>query len=429
EVGLALLFTVVFFGLSGLLASKVLGRPQLGGAILPVAMLSVIGQAAYTVTTSGLVGLGKYEHAAVFQVAQGATRLVVSVGLILLGLGVMGAVAGYTIAFFVSGLLGVGMVAGMSGKGLPPGLKADLTTGVTYAWPVYLSILASGFVAPAINTTLALTVSNSQIGAYALAATFSSLIALFTYPITTALFPLFSRKSSDPSVQAKTYETSVWFTGLLVLPVTAFIIAFSGPLMVTFYGKAYSFGSNYLALLAAISLFAGLGSLAWSALLSGVGHTRDVLVVTALGSAVSVALAVILIQFMGVSGAIVGQIIGTGVQLALGTWMVARRLGTRLKLGPVWKLYVSAAVAAVITYPISFLIKTPEISFVAGAVVYVLLFIPLLALLKTMSKEGMASLRSYLGFSPAVSRPLEYVIRYYYLVARTHEAWRSEQSS
>ncbi len=58
EVGLSVVFTAVFYLLSGILASNVLDRPQIAGLILPVAMLSVVGQAAYTVTTSGLIGWG-----------------------------------------------------------------------------------------------------------------------------------------------------------------------------------------------------------------------------------------------------------------------------------------------------------------------------------------------------------------------------------
>lgn len=418
EVGLAAVFTAVFFGLSGALASRVLNRPQIAGLILPVAMLSVVGQAAYAVTSSGLIGLGRYDRAAMFQALQGLTKLVVSVGLVLLGFGVLGAVAGYTVAFFVSGILGMGVVLSMSGASLPKGLKDDLATGIGYGWPVYLSVLASGFVAPAINTTLALTVSNAQIGGYALAGTFSSLIALFTYPIGTALFPLFSRRVDDHISLGKTYQTSVWFTGLLVLPVASFIMVFSGPLMVTVYGRAYAFGAVYLALFAAINLLAGLGSVSWSALLNGIGHTRDVLSTTLLGSAVSVGAAVGLIGSIGVAGAVAGQIVGACVTLAVGTWMVRRRLGVGLGLESGWRIYLSAVISALISYPISWLVKTPQISLVLGAAVYVAVFIPILAALRTMDKDAIEALRRYFGFSKVFSWPLGIALRYYEVVAR-----------
>ena len=418
EVGLAVAFTAVFLLLSGVLASRVLNRPDIGATILPIAILSVVGQAAYTVTASGLFGLGRYGSAALFQALQGLTKLVVSVVLILAGFGVAGAVAGYTASFFVSGLLGLILVMAISGAAIPKGLKADLTTGVHYGWPVYLSVLASGFVAPAINTLLALTVSNSQIGGYSTAGTFNSLIALFTYPIATVLFPLFSRKVDEPVSLAKTYRTSVWFTGLLVVPVASFVIAFSVPLMVTFYGRAYSFGAEFLAVFASINLLAGLGSLSWSALLNGIGRTRDALVSTAIGSAVSVISAILLIRGVGTVGAIAGQAVGTAVMLFLGVWMVRRSLRVGLALSAPWKIYLSAGLTGLVTYPISWLVEQPEASLVLGAAVFVVVFIPLLAVFRTVSPEAMDSLRSYLGFSKLISRPLEVAIRYYKLVAR-----------
>jgi O-antigen/teichoic acid export membrane protein len=418
EVALAVVFTVVFLFLSGVLSTTILNRPGIGATILPISILSIVGQSAYTVTASGLIGLGRYGNAALLQALQGLTKLVVSVVLVLTGFGVAGAVAGYTASFFVSGILGVILVMSISGAAIPKGIKADLTTGLHYGWPVYLSVLASGFVAPAINTVLALTVSNSQIGGYSAAGTFNSLITLFTYPIATALFPLFSRKVDDPEVLGRTYRTSVWFTALLVVPVASFIMAFSGPLMLTFYGRAYAFGADFLTVFASTNLLVGLGSLAWSALLNGIGRTRDALVSTAIGSGVSVVAAVAMIRTIGTVGAIAGQVVGTGVMLTMGVLMVRRRLRARLGLTSPWKIYLSAWLAAAAALPIALFVGQPEISLVFGAVVFVAVFIPILAVFRTLNDEAIDALRGYLSFSKMISQPLEIAIRYYRLIAR-----------
>lgn len=418
EVGLAVIFTAVFFGLSGVLASRVLNRPQIAGLILPVAMLSVVGQAAYTVTTSGLIGLGRYDRAAIFQALQGLSRLVVSVGLVLLGFGVLGAVTGYTAAFFVSGFLGILLVLSMSGAAIPKGLRVDLSTGVRYGWPVYLSIIVSAFVAPVLSIALALTVSNSQIGGYSVAGTFSSLIALFTYPVGTALFPLFSRSVGDVSALGGAFKASVKFTALLVLPVCFFIIALAGPLMVTFYGHAYSFAGYLLALFGVMNLVAGVGNLSWGAFLNGIGRTQDALIGNAIGSVVDIGVGIPLILAVGVSGAILGQVVGGVVGLAIGMWMVARQLHAGLGLRSVWKLWLSAGVAAVVCYPISGLVRIPQLAVVLGAAVFVFLFVTMLAGARALTEEDIGALRGYLGFSAIVSRPLEVAIRYYEAMAK-----------
>ena len=412
-VVIATVSSLAFVGLSGWIATSVVDRPQLGAVIIPIAMVSVLGQAAFYITDLGMTGLGRFGKAGLVQALQGVAKLVASMGLVLLGFGVAGAVEGYTASYLVSGALGVAYIAWLARGRLPRGMKATIAVGVKYGFPVYLSTLASGFVAPVITTVLALTVSNSEIGGYTAAGTFATLIALFTYPISTVLFPLFSRKVEDHRALGVMYGTSVSYTALLVTPVTAFIIAFSGPLIVTFYGKAYAFGTTYLALFAATSLLAGVGSLAWNALLNGIGRTKDALWTTALGSAVSVVSGVALIRISGVPGAIVGQIVGSAVSLVVGTWMVQRRLEAGLGFARVWKFYLASGVAAALSWPLSWLVRTPELAVVAGAAVFVILFIPLLALLSALDEADIGALRGYLEFSALASKPLELAIKYY----------------
>ena len=359
--------SLIFIGLSGWIATSVVDRPELGAVIIPIAMVSVLGQAAFYITDLGMTGLGRFDKAGLVQALLGATKLVVSISLVLLGFGVTGAVAGYTASYLVAGALGVAYVAWLARGRFPKGMKAGIRQGVRYGFPIYLSTLAAGFVAPVITTVLALTVSNSQIGGYTAAGTFTTLTALFTYPISTALFPLFSRKVEDLRSLGEPYQIPLRYTALLVIPVTTFIIAFSGPLMVTFYGRVYAFGTTYVALLAATSLFAGVGSLAWNALLNGIGRTRDALVTTAIGSVVSVVSAAGLIEVAGVAGAIVGQLVGAAFSLAIGTWMVRKRLGVGLGLTRVWKFYLASGLAAVLSWPLSWLVHTPQLAVVAGA--------------------------------------------------------------
>jgi O-antigen/teichoic acid export membrane protein len=405
--------SLVFVGLSGWIATDVVERPELGPFIIPVGMLSVIGQAAFNVTDLGMTGLGKFDRAGLVQALQGAIKLVVSIALVGVGLGVTGAVAGYTTSFVVSGGLGVAYIIWLARGKLPKGMKVDFETAVRYGFPIYLSSLVGGLVAPVISITLARAVSNSQIGGYSQASAFISLIALLTYPISTALFPLFSRKVDDLRSLGEPYQTSLRYTALLVTPVTGFIIAFSGPLMETVYGRAYAFASPFLGLFAVSSLLAGLGSLAWGPLLNGIGRTRDVLLTTALGSVVSMAIGVGLIEAFGVPGAIVGPIIGVVVSLSVGTWLVNLRLGTRLDLSRVWKFYAASGLAAGLTWPISWFVYTPELALVGGAVAFVVLFVPFLALFSALSEADVNELRGFLGFSALISRPLEAAISYY----------------
>lgn len=412
-VAIATASALVFVWLSGWIATSVVDRPQLGAVIIPIGMLSVLGQAAFYITNLGMTGLGKFDKAGLTQALQGVTKLVTSVGLVVLGYGVTGAVAGYTISFVVTGGLGVVYIAWLAKGRFPKEMKTDAGVGLRYGFPIYLSTLIGRVVAPVISIALALKVANSQIGGYSVANTFTSLIALATYPIATALFPLFSRRVDDYKVLGETYANAVRHTALLVIPVTAFTMAFSGPLVATFYGNAYAFGASYVTLVAAMNLLAGVGSLAWDALLNGIGRTRDVLVTTALGSGVSVVGGVGLMVVAGVAGAIIGQTIGAVVSVAFGTWIVHRRLKAELSLARVWKFYVAAGLAAGLSWLISFPIHIPELVVIVGGLVFIILYIPLLALLKALNVRDIDMLRDYLKFSAVVSTLFEAAVWYY----------------
>lgn len=406
--------TLAFVGASGWIATRVVDRPQLGAVVIPVAMLSVLGQAAFNITDLGITGLGRFGRAALIQGLQGVTKLFASVGLVLLGFGVAGAVAGYTLSFLVSGGAGFAYVVWLAKGKFPRGMGRLVGAGLRYSFPVYLSTMALGFVAPVLYTTMALTVPDSQIGGYAEAGSFISLTTLLTYPITTALFPLFS-SLLDRGNLGRTYQKAVRYTALLVTPVAAYIMAFSGPLMVTVYGGAYAFASAYLALFAVISLLAGMGSLAWTALLNGVGRTRDALWTTLLGSVVSTGAGVGLIGVVGAPGAIVGQIAGGTAALAVGTWMVKRGVGAGPQLGRVWKFYAASGVSAGLCEPLSWLLSPSWLAVAAGAGCFVALLIPLLAALEALEGDDLVELRGFLGFSTLARRVFDAGVRYYEL--------------
>jgi O-antigen/teichoic acid export membrane protein len=161
-------------------------------------------------------------------------------------------------------------------------------------------------------------------------------------------------------------------------------------------------------------------------LLNGIGRTNDALWTIIVGSAVSMITGVSLIEVMGVAGAIIGPIMGASVSLAIGTLIVRRRLATELGLTRTWKFYVASAIAAGASWPISWLVHFAQLALVSGAVVFIVLLIPLLALFGALNEADIVVLRGYLAFSVVVSRPLEAAIWYYRLALSSfHRAFQS----
>jgi O-antigen/teichoic acid export membrane protein len=417
EALMALAAVAVVVPLSGFIASSILDRPQVA-SLVPLAAVAAVGQVLLTVTQSGLEGLNRMKGSAVLQVIQAAVKAVVTVALILAGFAIFGAVAGFTLSFLAAGLAGFAFIVRLRGSFLPSEWLGDLKEALRYSLPLYVAALAAGLVSPYLVTLMARYAGNAQIGGYGAAGNISTIIVLFTYPITTALFPLFSRLARDERGLAETYDSAVRYSTIFVVPVAAVMMALSVPITSAIYGRAYGFAGVYLALTATQYFFVGLGSLSQGALLSSVGETRKYLAASLAGSVTSLLAASALIPFLGVYGAIVAAFIGSATSVAVAWRMVSRRLGTNVRLSRIWRIYVVSGVVAALVYPVSLLPLHPIAVTLLGGVAFLLLVIPLMALTGAVKRQDMIALDGYSRGVGPVSYVFGIVVKYYDIFER-----------
>jgi stage V sporulation protein B len=412
ETLLAIAAFALLVPFSGLIATRLLNRPDLA-PIIPLAALILVGQASYNTVTAGYQGLNRMDRSASLQVLGAVAKLVFTLALIWLGFGLVGAVAGYTASYVISGLMGLALVIAMYKRLMPRGWLADLKDALKYSFPLFVASIASGFVGPYLVTLLAIFATNGQIGGYGAASNMSTLIVLFTYPIATALFPLFSGLGKDERGLAETYEKTVRYSTIFIVPVVALVMVLAYPISSAIYGKAYEFAGGYLALMVAQYIFVGLGSQSQGALLNGIGETRKSLVASLANSVAVIVVSTALIPFFGVYGAILAIVIGSAAFVVVAWRIVGRRLGANVRLSRIWRVYLASGVAAALVYPISFLPFHPLIVTLLGGVAFLLLVIPLMALTGAVCREDMEALDGYFRSMGFVSFLFRIVLRYY----------------
>jgi O-antigen/teichoic acid export membrane protein len=420
ETLLAVAAVAILVPLSGLIATRLLNRPGLA-PLIPLASLLLVGLALYNTITAGYQGLKMMDRSAFLQVLEAASKLVLTLALLWLGFGLMGAVAGYTLSYVISGLVGLALVMVMYKRIMPRGWLADLKDALRYSFPLFIAGIASGFISPYQVTLLAFFVVNAQIGGYGAASNITTLIVLFTYPIATALFPLFSSIGKDEGGLAETYEKSVRYSTIFVVPVVALIMALAYPITSAIYGRAYEFAGGYLALMVAQYVFVGLGSQSQAALLNGIGETRKSLMASMANSLAVIVVSTALIPFLGVYGAVVATVVGAATFVVVAWRIVGRRLGTNVRLSRIWRVYLASGVAAALVYPLSYLPLHPLIVTVLGAAVFLLLVIPLMALIGAVCREDMEALDGYFKSIGPVSFLFRIVLRYYEIFNREED--------
>ena len=244
-LGLALSLLCLF--LSPYLATNVFHRPLIAPLIEAVSFI-ILGQALVNTVTAAFTGVEKMHLNSVMVVSQSIIKTVLAPVLVLVGLGLYGAVIGCTVAYLITAVIGVLLVWTIY-RSLP-GLvsnKLDLLTNLKvllrFGLPLSFGDIIGGFLTQFYTFLLAIyVVNNALIGNYNLAFNFLVLITFVATPINTMLFPAFSKLDgeTEQTTLKNVYQSSVKYSTLLVMPVIAIMMALAGPGVSTIFGHNYS---------------------------------------------------------------------------------------------------------------------------------------------------------------------------------------------
>jgi len=155
--------------------------------------------------------------------------------------------------------------------------RNTLSLMVKYGLPISISGILGGFLVQFYSLLLyRVVLDNVAIGNYSMAVNFVVFMAFLSGPISTTLFPAFSKLNpeKDGEVLKKVFQMSVKYASLLVVPASVALMVLSTPLIGTLFANKYSSAPMYVMLLAISGLYAGVGSLSIGSLLNGQGKTK-----------------------------------------------------------------------------------------------------------------------------------------------------------
>jgi O-antigen/teichoic acid export membrane protein len=327
--------------------------------------------------------------------------------LVLLGFGASGATIGFIISTFIGGLIGIALVWKLY-VGLPKSvgftlqIKAYLTTMLTYALPLCLAAILSSLLPHFYSFLLPIHYStdNTMIGNYGIANNFVVLISFFALPITTMVFPAFSKlhPKKDKEALRSVFQFSVKYASLFVVPVTALVMCLAVPAVSTLFGGTYSAAPLFLALLAAQYLFTTFGSLSIGGLLSGQGNTGFILKMAILTIGIGFPVGYVGIIYFGVLGLIVTSLIAGLPALIWGLLFVRKTYGVSVDWIASAKILLASAIAASMTFEaISMFSYSSFVELVLGTAIFIIVLVPSALLVRTVSRSDIANLRGMVG--------------------------------
>jgi stage V sporulation protein B len=400
EIVLGLSLAILSFLLSGLLATDVFQRPDIK-PLIQIASLNIFAGGLLTAAQSVFIGSERMSLNSVTMILQSCLSTVSMTLLIVLGLGTYGAILGTMIAALTTGLISTLILLNLYRNLQKPKddrlkIIENIKTMFKYGLPLSLSAIISGFLAQFYNFLIAIYATNLMIGNYSVATNFAVLITFFSTPISTMLFPTFSKLDSQKEKETlrNVFKFSVKYGALLVVPAATAIITLSQPAVSTIFGVEYSYAPLFLAMLTVGYLYSALGSLSVGNLINSQGKTKVNLILTLVTSTIGFPLSLILIPRFGIMGLIVTSLTAGIPSLILGLHWIRTNFGATVDWVSSAKILLSSATAAAITYIVlSLLSLSSWMSLIVGATIFLFAFIATTILARTMNEQDRKNLR------------------------------------
>jgi O-antigen/teichoic acid export membrane protein len=413
EFASGLVLCIVSLALSDFIATSIFNRPTLA-PIMQIASFYILASAMISAASAAFTGLERMALNSVMNICQSIIKTVLIISLVVIGLGTSGAVIGLVASTVIAGLIGLILLLGIyrtlpKPVSLSMEIKEYLKEMLRYGIPLSLAVIIASFMAQyyAFLLPIFYTSDNTMIGNYGIAQTFIVLIGFVSTPITTMMFPAFSKldHTKDQDTLKRVYQFSVKYASMLVVPVVAIVMALSEPGVSVLFGSSYAAAPLFLAMLAIGYSYAALGNLSTSNLINSQGHTNFILKITILTACIGLPIGTVLVLNFGVVGLIVTSLIEALPSHAISLYWIRKKYGVTVDWGSSAKIVLSSALAGILTYgAISAVSFSSWLELLLGAAVFLPTVVLGLLLTGVITPTDICNLRMVVGGLGALGR-------------------------
>lgn len=424
------LLSIVNYFSASFLVDTLLHRPDLV-AYVQLASLFVLGQALAGSASSIFVGWSSMLELSAFTVLQAGLKLVLTIGLILAGFGVLGAVIGHTLSYLAEG---VSATIFLYAAHMRPWsrssntLIADTKMMLSYGVPPFAGNVVSGLATQYVTIVLAAIAANAVIGYYQAALNVTIAVSVISGTVTNVLYRSFAALHGLEGDTSLAYSYAVRYVSLIITPIVFFLIAGASPLFDLLYGPSYSQGVVLLRLVGVSYLPISVGMTVMAPFLNGVGRSRITMVIT-VASAIALAAAgyFLAVSFgLGAQGIMLALLVSNAAFTVPGWYLIREYLGIHVLVTPLVGIVAAAVIAAlaVALLPLAGLPNVVALAF--DCVIFVLIYLTCVPLARGIDGDDIVRLSiagESLGPARAVLRAvLTYESRILAIIRRPNAA-------
>ena len=413
----SIIISVFLYLFASSIASVYLQRPEVT-YLVQASALAVLGSGGLLTTIQAiLVGYEMMGLRSLTQIVWSVIRSILTVILLFVGMGALGAVISYTVSQLVGGLLGL-MLFFIVIKFRQGGVFFDwgvLMELLKYGFPLSVGSLLNGIQAQLYNSIMIIYAATDLIGNYSAAKSFWTIVALLISTISTTLFPLFSKfKKDDPQLK-QIFRLAVKYTSMITLPIVFVIVALSNQISGVIYGSGYPFVAGYLSLLILNYSWEGLGGISLSNVIVGLGNAKVLLFSTVCTFVAGTFLVLILGPLFGITGIIITMLLAPRAGWLYETIWAKRNLGLTVEWGSTLKIFFTVLVALSFTSLIIYFFNYADwIELVIGGLIFTFVYIIILPLSGALTRSDILQLTFVLnGMGPIgiVTKPVLSMLR------------------
>ena len=403
EFLLGLILSLISYLLSGYIATQIFNRPEIT-SLIQVASFTIFGGALFKIADSAFIGYEKMHYHSLTLVVQSIFKTILMIALVLSNFGVYGAILGQTIAFLITGIVGIIILyfkiyKKLNNKNSKHEIILTLKNMFKYGLPLSGAVIMNGFMVQFYAFLIAIYLSDQIVGNYALALNFAILVGFFVQPVATIMFPAFSKidGQKEPATLRNVFQYSVKYASLLIVPAAFMVMALSQPAVATLFPGKYELTPLYLSLSIIVYLFTAFGYLSSGNLIKGQGRTDVNLKLAVLNTILGVILGLTLIPTFGVLGLIVTTLISLIPQLIICLWWIKKHYNATIDYKSSIKIILASLISATLTYAVVIFLNFANwITLILGATIFLLSYLITAPLIGAINKDDTKNLKEML---------------------------------
>lgn len=376
-----------------------------------------------------ITALGRMKLRSAIMVIQSLTKLALSPLLVLVGLGVLGALLGHIASYVVSCAVGLAIILNYirfrkPGEGIIR--SSDL---IRFGLPLYLSSILGIVLQRFQYVMLARVATNAELGNMHAANQFISLITLTIAPFSITLFPVFSGLEVRGTWRDinKLLNNVLKYMCLFTVQVALMIGAFSQDVVRFIYGRLYVTAPLYLTLISIGYVYAPF-TVTLTALLSGLGRTKDLLYSSIIQLLVMMPASYLLILSAGPEGYAVALSL-TGLPALTYLLLVTRKINIDISWKPLIRIYVISFSSVLIAIPTHYLTENYVIRLLTKSLISLITYVILLVFTDSLRWRDYELLKKTFGGVPLLGKVLTVFLEFGKLLLQVRDKHLGRTSS